>query len=313
MLLSPGIALGSVGSGFSPASPPGLVLRLRPDLGMTLGGTLLAAGTSPPVVTITGTLAQLIGLRVEIQTTGARGVATFRWSADNGTTWSESSVTTAATYLMPGTGITLNFPTGTYTNNNVYEGTVTSFADTSGASNSLTQATATKQPTCSVSDSGHPGLKFDGSNDFLAGGTAYAQPMTIFVVAKKTATSGYHTLIDGATDNLRIIRVDDGTNETTLYALGAGGISDGTWANGARHIACGIFNGASSSIRLDGGTITSGNPGAGGSTAFTLGILGDGASNPWQGLIYEVLAYNRVLTAIEIDAVFGSLRGYYGI
>lgn len=81
-----------------------------------------SAGTAPPVVTLTGaTPLKFIDLVVEITTGGARGVAVFRYSLDGGDTWAESAVTTAATYLMPNTGVTLNFATGTdYTNDNVY-------------------------------------------------------------------------------------------------------------------------------------------------------------------------------------------------
>lgn len=80
-----------------------------------------AVGTAPPAVTLTGTPSRFIDLVVEITTGGARGVAVFRYSLDGGDTWAEQGITTLATYLMPGTGVTLNFATGTdYTNDNVY-------------------------------------------------------------------------------------------------------------------------------------------------------------------------------------------------
>jgi hypothetical protein len=79
------------------------------------------AGTAPPDVTLSGTPTKFIDLVVEITTGGARGTAIFRYSLDGGDTWAEEGVTTAATYLMPNTGVTLNFATGTdYTDDNVY-------------------------------------------------------------------------------------------------------------------------------------------------------------------------------------------------
>jgi hypothetical protein len=88
-----------------------------------------ATGTTPPAVTITGenTLA-IDSVRVEITTGGNRGTAVFKYSFDGGLTWSETGVTTAATYEMKlhgmPTGLTLNFATGSaYTNDNVYVST----------------------------------------------------------------------------------------------------------------------------------------------------------------------------------------------
>lgn len=84
------------------------------------GTTLFATGTAPPVVTISGSLPYPQQLRVELQTTGPRGTATFRLSLDGGTTYLSTGVTTAASYAIPGTSNTLLFPVGSYTNNNVY-------------------------------------------------------------------------------------------------------------------------------------------------------------------------------------------------
>ena len=91
-----------------------------------------AAGTTPPAVTITGeTTLALDSVLVDIQTGGSRGTATFQYSFDGGLTWSESSVLTAATYEMKlngmPTGLTLNFPVGTYNADNTYTSTQPKF------------------------------------------------------------------------------------------------------------------------------------------------------------------------------------------
>jgi hypothetical protein len=79
-----------------------------------------AAGTSPPTVTLSGTVTRYIDLVVEITLGGARGTATFQYSLDGGATYS-ADIATAATYLMGDTGVTLNFATGTdYDTDNVY-------------------------------------------------------------------------------------------------------------------------------------------------------------------------------------------------
>lgn len=84
------------------------------------GAVLFATGTAPPIVTISGSLPYPQQLRVELQTTGPRGTATFRLSLDGGSTYVATGVTTAASYGVPGTSNTLLFPVGSYTNNNVY-------------------------------------------------------------------------------------------------------------------------------------------------------------------------------------------------
>lgn len=79
-----------------------------------------SAGTTPPVVGITGTPNGYHNLRVEITTGGARGTAVFKWSIDGGATYT-TGVTTAATVVLTGTGLTLTFATGTdYATDNVY-------------------------------------------------------------------------------------------------------------------------------------------------------------------------------------------------
>lgn len=81
---------------------------------------ITSAGTSPPAVTVAGEAYGDINLRIEITTTGARGAADFRWSINGGTTWEATAVLTAATVELGTTGLTATFPTGTYTNDNVF-------------------------------------------------------------------------------------------------------------------------------------------------------------------------------------------------
>lgn len=90
-----------------------------------------SSGTSPPTVTLSGApVDDFVGI-VQIVTGGARGTATFKYSLDNGNTWS-AEIATAATYLMvypdgsTSTGVTLNFATGTnYSSDNKYTFTCT--------------------------------------------------------------------------------------------------------------------------------------------------------------------------------------------
>lgn len=82
---------------------------------------------TPPAITITGTPYDRFQLRLEIVLGGTRGVATYRYSLDDfdndvaPRTWSQVRVTpSGGTFVMAGTGLTLNFPAGTYVAADVY-------------------------------------------------------------------------------------------------------------------------------------------------------------------------------------------------
>ncbi len=94
--------------------------------------SVTAAGTTPPAVTVTGeSKAGISGLRIEITTGGTLGAAVFKYSTDGGNEWIEN-VATAATVALKSygtdgtdgvaTGLTVNFPAGTYNVNNTYTG-----------------------------------------------------------------------------------------------------------------------------------------------------------------------------------------------
>ena len=132
------------------------------DFGLTIGSTLKLTGTSP-AMTVTGAAATSVAIRVEIQTTGAIGASTLRYSADGGATFIQSGVVTAATIACTGAlaGVTLNLPAGTYTAGDFYRGTVSAWLDQI-ASQSLLQATAASQPVTQIGLNGHVSLLGDG-------------------------------------------------------------------------------------------------------------------------------------------------------
>lgn len=99
---------------------------------VVVGGlsSVTAAGTTPPAVTVSG-MPNYAGyqFKIEITVGGARGTAEFRWSINNGSTWVESDVVTAATVALGSTGVTVAFDTGTYATDNVYTFTPTATWD----------------------------------------------------------------------------------------------------------------------------------------------------------------------------------------
>ena len=97
-----------------------------PDSGLTLTFPAVSAATrsggeTGPLVTLTGTPTALTDydIIIEVTTTGIVGAGVFRWSSDGGATYT-SGVTVAATVVLTGTGLTANFPAGTYTDDEIY-------------------------------------------------------------------------------------------------------------------------------------------------------------------------------------------------
>lgn len=84
------------------------VYARKPTTVSTAGvaGAVTSSGTSPPVITLTGTPYNDAVNKIRIVTAGARGTFTFQHSTDNGNTWS-SAYTSAATVLLSN-GVTAN-------------------------------------------------------------------------------------------------------------------------------------------------------------------------------------------------------------
>lgn len=100
----------------------------------------LAASGSGPAVTVTGS--QIIGMQlvVRIEAGGAIGTGTFNYSIDGGHYYeSDVPITIAAAYEIPDSGVTINFPEGTYVAAETYTGTVES--PTATVANTITTIT----------------------------------------------------------------------------------------------------------------------------------------------------------------------------
>lgn len=85
---------------------------------------IVRAGASPTLVTATGTPLRKASIVIDILST-----TTFRWSDDDGATWVEDPVTIptggSTTYLLGDTGVTADFPAGTYAADQDHKFTIT--------------------------------------------------------------------------------------------------------------------------------------------------------------------------------------------
>lgn len=216
--------LGEVIDAYSPlfyAQQYDLKAWFRGDLGITLGGTLLASGTTPPAVTITGTPTAQIGLHIEIDSVAggtARGQATYKWSTDNGSTYVATGVLTAAGPTALGaTGVSVAFAVGPYNADNKWDCTVSAWADQSGNGVHVTNATAANQPYFyTAAANGKPGIR-----------TVAANSQGLFRAATNVlgaSTYGYGVLlaykIDASINNQRFAGFGSGGNGLELAQFG---------------------------------------------------------------------------------------------
>lgn len=122
---------------------------------------MFATGTAPPAVTISSAPATPTGLWIDIQTGGALGVATFKFSTNDGSSYG-ADITTGASVNL-GNGFVISFANATYNADNLYKATVASWTGTMNGY-VLSQGTAANQPVySSVGWNGASSLVFASS------------------------------------------------------------------------------------------------------------------------------------------------------
>jgi len=302
-----------------------LILWLRSDLGVTaVMGPVTAAGTTPPAVTLTGTpnasaYNTSIGtasIEIDITTGGARGTALFTWKL-NGVV-QQTGQTTAATFALGTTGVTANFPTGTYTNNNVYTAntTVSAWADNTATGANVTQATSTLQPVY-VGSGGGGGQPYiasvSGATTLLKHATlpSIAQGTEQFAVARANVASGGRYILDrGPTTNNNTLVQQTGPI-MQYYPASA----NANFSTNVDHIVDAVEPASGNgTIAVDGASAITGSAGpAGTTTGISIGNRFDGPASGWGGNIYEIIALNRLATAAERLAITRYAGARYGI
>lgn len=188
---------------------------------------------------------------------------------------------------------------------------VRQWSDISGNGRHLDQTTLNNQPAVANSAiNSRPAIDFDGSNDSLSATFTLSQPVRIFCVGNFRATGTQTQLFDGnATNSMRLYV--SGVNQLALFA---GATLSATVASitGWFVYEC-VFNGASSSLIIDGTTLASGNAGSNVAGGLRLAVLGTGNSNFTNCQIAEVVLYSRAITAGEASSVRSYLGGKYAI
>lgn len=180
---------------------------------------------------------------------------------------------------------------------------ISTIADLSGNSHTATQPTGGNQPLVKAGVNGINSLKvglFDGVDDGLLT-TAFttSQPFVVYAVVAGGGAAGNPRYL-GTGDTSASVRAgwDAGGADNFAGAslIGVGG----TPAN--PKVVTSVFNGVSSSIRLDGAAHVAGDVGAGSLTGgMTIGNSASTLAQPWNGKVGElfVVAGSSVSTAAE--------------
>lgn len=208
--------------------------------------------------------------------------------------------------------MTLWLKSDTGTSSQVDGTAISQWDDQSGNGFNAVQATAAKQPTYRASVvNGHPTIRFDGTDDLMTTtfSSTLAQPNTVFFVAKINV-SGDKAFMDGLSDTTRAM-VREFSGAWHYYAGGAATVSGGT-PDTAWHIFGMTWDGASSSLDVDGVTVASGDSGTQGLGGLTIGALYAG-SIPFNGDFAEIAVYSDSKTSEEKTNWYNYASSRYNI
>jgi hypothetical protein len=186
--------------------------------------------------------------------------------------------------------------------------------DQSGNGNHATQATAGKRPALKLNiQNGKPVVRFDGVSDFLQTVSFSAsQPIHVFLALSQRTWNGPARIMDGTTTDQVVLEQLNVTPELDLFDGSAFTCSSTALAVATFGTLSILHNGASSELRVNGGTAATGNPGSGGFTAgLTLGSKFGGAI-PTAIDLGELLVYAPALSTGQRQQVEQYLRTRWG-
>jgi hypothetical protein len=227
------------------------------------------------------------------------------------------------------TGLVARYDAQDLTSIAVSGSNVTQWNDLSGNGFHATQATGTRQPLSGTRTiNGKNALDFDGTNDFLINAgiassfTGEDKPYTIFMVSTSDTTAGTLTswsiasTSDGRnrifTNGNALISGDNANTEVALTITGSYNTNNQflTWRSSGLN-----FTGYINTTLTNTGTAY--NQGTINLNTASIGTLRNSDfSNGvqfWNGLIGEVIYYNRQLTTDEVALVHGYLGSRWGI
>lgn len=142
-------------------------------------------------------------------------------------------------------------------------------------------------------------IDFDGNARlFVSGGFTFTSPVTYYIVARQNTWTQPDILMDGNAITTAALRQGATSANVRLVATEMNIAENSDWALNTWGIICYIFDGASSSIRVNNNTKTTGDTGASNPAGLTVGS-GGGFGNPADVRFARILGYD---TAAHTDA-----------
>lgn len=160
-------------------------------------------------------------------------------------------------------------------------------------------------------------LSFAAGNDMNSDPLSQPQPLTVFIVVQASAS----TVTAAASANTEALGTSTGTTPAVF-----GAVPSAHWAmyNGttlestvvmdtAVHVLCGVFNGATSTLELDGVQIAAGQTGSAGFVSGNIALgATTGQTSPWLGKIGEIIYYASALSSSDRVSVQSYLSAKWG-
>jgi hypothetical protein len=195
--------------------------------------------------------------------------------------------------------------------------TVSQWLDKSGSGRTLSQASASQQPSYVTSGiSGKPSLELDGTNHNMSGSsTLISQPFTVYAVVKSDDTATNRNIMSGGTSGTPPVLAVNSSEFLVLFAGANLAATSGDVKTAS--VLTGLFDGSSSAGRRNGTQVVSGNAGtiawSPTDNGLSLGTFAGGGSQRWDGLIGELLLYSGKHTATQLAAIERYLGRKWGI
>lgn len=193
-------------------------------------------------------------------------------------------------------------------------GLVSQWNDKSGNGYNATQATGSMQPTTNLATiNGLNAIRWiDGGGDSMhATFASLSQPNIIFVVIKQNVITGSKYVFDGGGSSTRHALFLDGSGNLDLFA--GSSLNGPAASTSAAAIYTALYNGGSSTFRINGGTsLASGNTGSHSLNGFTIGARYNNVEF-LSADIGEILIYNRNISDSEKNQVGNYLATKWGI
>lgn len=291
------------------------------DQGVTLGTIPRSQGTSPPVLTFSGTLTGTAFPYVQIDSTAggtALGQATYKVSYDDGATFPHTGIVTSGTpTALPsvGSAILASFAAGPFNTNNIYQPLVAQASDLSGQSTHGTEATAANRMIArAVAFNGRPAFDCGTAGTFgLTTPSVSLGAYSVFILLRGDAGSTWTFVHNAIANGVGSEIFDRSTfNVSLVPPAGVGSKSakniTTTWlSDGVRRSVAVTFNGTHATHLAYRNAVldttadaTAHDPG----TATRSGALYFGyppaKSSGHQGLIAGWVVGNRAWTAAEV-------------